>query len=136
MRFLADAGISPKTVEFLIGLGYEADHVRALGLERSPDQVLVERAKADGRVIMTFELDFGDILALGVLDEPRVIIQRLGDERADWWRLRDVTRISHAPPRRAEIDAGRTSGGTPRPTGVPLTAESIYRQAACNSSTE
>ena len=50
MRFLADAGISPKTVEFLIGLGYEADHVRTLGLERSPDQVLVERANVNPSV--------------------------------------------------------------------------------------
>jgi predicted nuclease of predicted toxin-antitoxin system len=83
MRFLADAGISPKTVAFLIALGYEADHVRALGLERSPDRTLVERAKTDGLVIVTFDLDFGDILALGVLDKPSAIILRLEDERAD-----------------------------------------------------
>jgi len=63
MRFLADAGISPKTVEFLIRLGHQADHVRALGLERSPDRTLVERANADSLVIVTFDLDFGDILA-------------------------------------------------------------------------
>jgi predicted nuclease of predicted toxin-antitoxin system len=45
--------------------------------------VLVERARADGRVIVTFDLDFGDILALGVLDKPSAIILRLEDERAD-----------------------------------------------------
>src|SRR5690348_2222012 len=83
MRLLADAGISPKTVDFLIGLGHEAVHVRTLGLERSPDHILVERAKADGLVIVTFDLDFGDILALGVLDRPSAIILRLDDERAD-----------------------------------------------------
>ena len=33
MRFLADAGISPKTVEFLNKLGHEAVHVRTLGLQ-------------------------------------------------------------------------------------------------------
>lgn len=32
---------------------------------------------------VTFDLDFGDILALGVLDKPSVIIFRLADERAD-----------------------------------------------------
>jgi predicted nuclease of predicted toxin-antitoxin system len=31
---------------------------------------------------VTFDLDFGDILALGVLDKPSVIIFRLADERA------------------------------------------------------
>jgi predicted nuclease of predicted toxin-antitoxin system len=83
MRFLADAGISPKTVGFLMGLGHQADHVRTLGLERSPDRMLVDRAKADGLVIVTFDLDFGDILALGALDKPSAIILRLQDERAD-----------------------------------------------------
>lgn len=83
MRFLADAGISPKTVEFLTQLGHEATHVRTLGLQRAPDVVLVDRARADGSVVITFDLDFGDILALGVLDKPSVIIFRLTDERAD-----------------------------------------------------
>jgi predicted nuclease of predicted toxin-antitoxin system len=83
MRFLADAGISPKTVEFLTQLGHEATHVRTLGLQRAPDVVLVERARADGSVVITFDLDFGDILALGVRDKPSVIIFRLTDERAD-----------------------------------------------------
>lgn len=83
MRFLADAGISPKTVEFLTQLRHDAVHVRTLGLQRAPDIVLVDRARGDGSVIMTFDLDFGDILALGVLDKPSVIIFRLNDERAD-----------------------------------------------------
>jgi predicted nuclease of predicted toxin-antitoxin system len=83
MRFLADAGISPKTVDFLNRLGHEAIHVRTMGLERSSDRAPIERAQADGRAMVTFDLDFGDILALGVLDKPSAIILRLEDERAD-----------------------------------------------------
>jgi predicted nuclease of predicted toxin-antitoxin system len=83
MRFLADAGISPKTVGFLKELGHEAVHVRTLGLARAMDAELVERARADSSVVITFDLDFGDILALGVLDKPSVIICRLADERAE-----------------------------------------------------
>ena len=83
MRFLADAGVSPKTVEFLKQLGHDAIHVRALGLQKTPDHQLVERARTDGSVLVTFDLDFGDILALGVLDKPSAIILRLADERAD-----------------------------------------------------
>lgn len=79
MRFLADAGISPKTVDFLKQVGHEVIHVRTLGLQRAPDLQLVERARADGSVIVTFDLDFGDILALGVLDKPSAIILRLAD---------------------------------------------------------
>jgi predicted nuclease of predicted toxin-antitoxin system len=68
MRFLANAGVSPKTVDFLKQLGHEAVHVRTLGLERAADRVLIDRALADSSVVVTFDLDFGDILALGVLD--------------------------------------------------------------------
>ncbi len=83
MRFWADAGVSPKTVEFLKELGHDAHHVRTLGLQRAADPQLVERARADGSVILTFDLDFGEILALGIVDKPSVIIFRLADERAD-----------------------------------------------------
>lgn len=83
MRFLADAGVSIKTVEFLSQLGHEAVHVRTLGLQRAPDQELVDRARGDSSIILTFDLDFGEILALGVLDKPSVIICRLSDERAE-----------------------------------------------------
>ena len=81
MRFLADAGLSPPTVDFLIELGHEAIHVRTLGLQRAPDLDIVARASADSSVVLTFDLDFGDVLALGVLDKPSVIIFRLSDER-------------------------------------------------------
>ncbi len=83
MRFLADAGVSPKTVEFVQQLGPEAVHVRTLGLQRAPDAALVDRARADRSVVLTFDLDFGEVLALGILDKPSVIIFRLQDERAD-----------------------------------------------------
>jgi predicted nuclease of predicted toxin-antitoxin system len=48
----------------------------------------MERARADGSVVPTFDLDFGDILALGALDRPSVIIFRLSDERPDAVNLR------------------------------------------------
>src|SRR2546425_2809550 len=83
MRFLADAGLSPLTVDFLIELGHEAIHVRTLGLQRAPDLDIVARASADSSVVLTFDLDFGDVLALGVLDKPSVIIFRLSDERPE-----------------------------------------------------
>ena len=44
MRFLADAGISPKTIDFLRRNGYEAVHVRELGTQRTSDRLLVEQA--------------------------------------------------------------------------------------------
>jgi predicted nuclease of predicted toxin-antitoxin system len=81
MRFLADVGISPRTIEFLTHLGHDAVHARTLNLHRSADRSIIEHARADSQTILTFDLDFGDILALGVMDRPSVIIFRLSDER-------------------------------------------------------
>ncbi len=83
MRFLADAGISPKTVEFLKQLGHDTVHVRDLGMQRAVDYEIIDRARRDDRVVLTFDLDFGEILALGVRDRPSVILFRLQDETAD-----------------------------------------------------
>ena len=83
MRFLADAGISPKTIEFLRRLGHDAVHVRDLGMQRASDQQVIDLARAEGRVVLAFDLDFGEILALGVLDRPSVILFRLADETAE-----------------------------------------------------
>ena len=83
MLFLADAGISPKTVDFLKELGHDSVHVLAIGLERSSDSEIVRHAVSDARVVLTFDLDFGDILALGILDKPSVVLFRLTDERTD-----------------------------------------------------
>jgi predicted nuclease of predicted toxin-antitoxin system len=83
MRFLADAGISPKTVEFLRLRGHDAVHVRELLLQRAADSELVDKARAESRILLTFDLDFGEILALGILEQPSVVIFRLADERAD-----------------------------------------------------
>lgn len=103
MRFLADAGISPRTVVFLNQLGHDAVHVRALGLHRASDIELVAHAMAQARVVLTFDLDFGEILALGVLDKPSVILFRLSDERAE--RVNSALQAVILE-RREEIEAG------------------------------
>lgn len=103
MRFLANAGISPKTVQFLSDLGHEAIHVRALGLERATDLEIVDRARTESSVLLTFDLDFGDILALGVLDKPSVIIFRLGDERAESVNQRLASVLAD---RQADLESG------------------------------
>src|SRR5687767_4306966 len=103
MRFLADAGISPRTVEFLTQLGHDAVHVRTLGLQRASDGEVVERARADSSVVVTFDLDFGDVLALGVLDKPSVIVLRVSDQRSDSVNQRLATVVAE---RATELESG------------------------------
>jgi len=83
VRFLADGGVSPRTVDFLRRIGHDAVHVRELNMHRAEDGVVADHARADSRIVLTFDLDFGELLALGILDRPSVIIFRLADERPE-----------------------------------------------------
>ncbi|MEL7407408.1 MAG: DUF5615 family PIN-like protein, partial [Cyanobacteria bacterium J06558_2] len=77
MRFLADMGISPLTVKKLKETGYTAVHLSEEGLMRMPDSQIVAKAKQESRIILTFDLDFTDLLAASKDSLPSVIIFRL-----------------------------------------------------------
>ncbi|MGH9420632.1 MAG: DUF5615 family PIN-like protein [Thermoanaerobaculia bacterium] len=47
----------------MLQLGHEAVHVRTLGMQRAPDVDIIARARAESRVVLTFDLDFGDVRA-------------------------------------------------------------------------
>jgi predicted nuclease of predicted toxin-antitoxin system len=55
-------------------------HLRELGLQRLPDDQILAKADREDRVLLTFDLDFADLLALGLLKSPSVMIFRLNDE--------------------------------------------------------
>ena len=80
MKFLADVGISMTTVRALRDQGHDIVHLREQGLQRLSDAKIMKKATGEGRVVLTFDLDFADLLALGVLDSPSVIIFRLHNE--------------------------------------------------------
>ena len=77
MKFIADMGISQATVHWLRERGLDAIHVRDEGMHRAPDTAIVERARADGRVILTCDLDFPAIMSASGERCPSVIIIRL-----------------------------------------------------------
>ena len=83
MRFLADMGISPITVQFLVSLGYDAFRLSEQGLHRMPDPDILQMARDEGRILFTHDLDFGDILAASGDRSPSVIIFRLHSMRPD-----------------------------------------------------
>jgi len=83
MRILVDMTTSPKTAQFLRGLGHHVDHASDLGLARASDEVIVEWAKAEGLTILTEDLDFGAILAVTGEVEPGIIILRVGNWRTE-----------------------------------------------------
>ncbi len=72
-------------------------------MQRAPDSEIIERARDDSSVVLTFDLDFGEILALGVLDRPSVVLFRLSDARPAAVNPRLAAVINE---QRAELESG------------------------------
>jgi predicted nuclease of predicted toxin-antitoxin system len=51
------------------------------GLHRLEDKEIIEKARAEGRVILTHDLDFGRIIAVSQANVPSVVTFRLNDMR-------------------------------------------------------
>ncbi len=80
MRFLADVGVSVSTVRSLRAEGHDAVHLREENLHRLPDSAILAKARDENRTIITFDLDFGDLLAAAGIRLPSVVIFRLHNQ--------------------------------------------------------
>lgn len=76
MKFLVDSAVSPEIAAGLRGLGYDAVHVSDYGLGTSTDEAILLRAKAEGRIVVTSDTDFGEILANSGASKPSVVLFR------------------------------------------------------------
>jgi len=77
MKFMLDMGISPKTAVFLRNLGYDAIHLHDLKSDRSTDPAVMQMARNEERILLTHDLDFGELIAASGANAPSVIIFRL-----------------------------------------------------------
>jgi predicted nuclease of predicted toxin-antitoxin system len=73
MKFLADMGISPRTVTFLKSLGHDAVHLQEQGLGRLSDPLVLRKAREEGRVLLTHDLDFGELMAASGAELPSML---------------------------------------------------------------
>jgi predicted nuclease of predicted toxin-antitoxin system len=63
VRFLVDANLSPRVAEWLRSKGHDAVHVFEVGLNRAGDHRILKEAARGRRILLTSDLDFGEILA-------------------------------------------------------------------------
>ncbi|MCK4343489.1 MAG: DUF5615 family PIN-like protein [Phycisphaerae bacterium] len=82
MRFLADMGVNLRVVEWLRREGHDANHLRDEGLHRMPNGDIFTKAIAESRVILTFDLDFGEIAALTAGRKASIVVFRLHNTTA------------------------------------------------------
>jgi predicted nuclease of predicted toxin-antitoxin system len=98
MRFLGDMRVSQRVVEWLRTNGHDAIHLRDEGLQRLPNGEIFQKAGREQRIVLTFDLDFGEILAASAGRIVSVVLFRLRNTRADFviQRLDDVLNQSSA----------------------------------------
>jgi predicted nuclease of predicted toxin-antitoxin system len=62
MRLLLDQGLPRSTITHLAALGMAAEHVGDLGIATSTDTAILEMARQHGKVVVTLDADFHQIL--------------------------------------------------------------------------
>lgn len=79
MNFLVDMPVSPDLAAWLSQLGHDAVHASQIGLDRASDEVLIQGARQENRVVVTADLDFPRLLALTGAEGPGLILFRGGN---------------------------------------------------------
>jgi predicted nuclease of predicted toxin-antitoxin system len=79
MKFLADMGISPASVAWLNQQGHDAKHLSEERLHKLSDREIFDKADKENRVVLTTDLDFGEIAMSASSAKNSVIIFRQED---------------------------------------------------------
>jgi predicted nuclease of predicted toxin-antitoxin system len=81
-RIVLDQGLPATAAALLRDAGWDAIHVRELAMQESADAEILEYALLDGRVVVTLDRDFPQILALTLAARPSVVLIRQQGLRA------------------------------------------------------
>jgi predicted nuclease of predicted toxin-antitoxin system len=73
-------GVSMTTVQALRDHDDDAVHLRELGLQTLSDDAILAKALDESRIVLTFDLDFGDLLAASGAQTPSVVLFRMRNQ--------------------------------------------------------
>jgi predicted nuclease of predicted toxin-antitoxin system len=84
MFFLADMGVSLRVVDWLRSSGHDTIHLRDEGWQSLSNGEIIQKAIREERIVLTFDLDFGEIVAASRATSVSVVLFRLRNTRADF----------------------------------------------------
>ncbi|MFN2454223.1 MAG: DUF5615 family PIN-like protein [Pyrinomonadaceae bacterium] len=62
MKFLFDQDVYAVTARFLVGLGHDAVSASEIGMSQADDEDLLKTAQEQGRIFVTRDRDFGNLV--------------------------------------------------------------------------
>lgn len=71
-----DNALSPRLAQLLQSDGIDAIHLRSVTQPDVSDEIVLRTARESGRVLVSFDTDFGGLLATTGADQPSVILFR------------------------------------------------------------
>lgn len=77
MRFLADECFFVATIKDLRSAGYQVDTIVERGLSGLPDEEIIALCKKEGRILLTFDSDFGNIFHFPIGSHPGIILIKI-----------------------------------------------------------
>ncbi len=83
MKLLLDMGLAPRLAKALCAAGHTASHLEDEGLVRLQDPAILAKARAEGAILLTHDLDFSDLLAASGERLPSVVLFRLKSMRPE-----------------------------------------------------
>jgi len=83
LRLLLNANLSPETAKFLRDLGFDVKSLLEEDLGAVSDEKVVKLAKKERRLIITFDLDFGEIYHFREEEKVGIIVLRLKDQTVE-----------------------------------------------------
>jgi len=83
LKFLLNSNISHETAQFLNSLGCDAKTAAHFSLSKAEDEKIAEKAIREKRILVTFDLDFGEMFYFSKNVDFWVIVLRLRDQTVE-----------------------------------------------------
>jgi predicted nuclease of predicted toxin-antitoxin system len=83
LNLLVDESLSRRVARLLATAGHDAVHIGDLGLLGAADASVMDAAREAGRVLVSADTDFGELLALGSYAGPSVVLLRRSPHGAE-----------------------------------------------------